>query len=169
MRKSIVFVNFWTIELLHNIIHGVIQLFSKLRLYSVIFFFASNFIESPPALLKKAFLPNLNRTRSRFPPINYVLLAPLSSYCKWTFQRGYACPVSFLKQAHTDALQLVFFTRCIIWAVFHYRFRVGALTKRARPFVYNRPKRKNINNQEADTKYKSTIKLTLTVTLNLLY
>ena len=38
MRKSIVFVNFWTIELLHNIIHGVIQLFSKLRLYSVIFF-----------------------------------------------------------------------------------------------------------------------------------
>lgn len=133
------------------------------------FFFASNFIESPPALLKKAFLLNLNRLRSRFPPINYVLLAPLSSYCKWTFQRGYACPVSFLKQAHTDALQLVFFTRCIIWAVFHYRFRVGALTKRARPFVYNRPKRKNINNQEADTKYRSTIKLTSTVTLNLLY
>ena len=140
MRKSIVFVNFWTIELLHNIIHGVIQLFSKLRLYSVIFFFASNFIESPPALLKKAFLPNLNRTRSRFPPINYVLLAPLSSYCKWTFQRGYACPVSFLKQAHTDALQLVFFTRCIIWAVFHYRFSSRGSHKTGTTFCLQPPK-----------------------------
>lgn len=124
MRKSIVFVNFWTIELLHNIIHGVIQLFSKLRLYSVIFFCIQFYWKSARSV-KKAFLPNLNRTRSRFPPINYVLLAPLSSYCKWTFQRGYACPVSFLKQAHTDALQLVFFTRCIIWAVFTTVFEWG--------------------------------------------
>lgn len=104
------------------------------------FFFASNFIESPPALLKKAFLPNLNRTRSRFPPINYVLLAPLSSYCKWTFQRGYACPVSFLKQAHTDALQLVFFTRCIIWAVFHYRFSSRGSHKTGTTFCLQPPK-----------------------------